>query len=175
MTHKTGGQTWPDAEEKRSAMRREWYDWTLNEELQVLGAGAAQRQFMTDVETPALLEEPSLEARKRPNRSDKRRTLLSEEPLLLGSSWARVWCKSMQTDGRLVVGGWPGTLAEARARVQGHLGNELARRRMPSLSVAELTEATSATYQRAKRDWLIAARDMRPKGSRSSEDGDDDE
>ena len=132
---------------------------------------------MTEVDAQVATEEPSLhldEPRKRPNRSDKRRTLLNEEPLLLGSSWARVWCKSMQTDGRLVVGGWPGTLAEARARVQGHLGNELARRRMPSLSVAELTEATSATYQRAKRDWLIAARDMRPKGSRSA-DGDDEE
>jgi hypothetical protein len=133
---------------------------------------------MTEVDAQVATEEPSLhldEPRKRPNRSDKRRTLLTEEPLLLGSSWARVWCKSMQTDGRLVVGGWPGTLAEARARVQGHLGNELARRRMPSLSVAELTEATSATYQRAKRDWLLAARDMRPKGSRSSEDDEDDE
>src|ERR1700709_832200 len=136
-------------------------------------AGPARRAVLNEVDTQVATEEPSLdldEPRKRPNRSDKRRTLLNEEPLLLGSSWARVWCKSMQTDGRLVVGGWPGTLAEARARVQGHLGNELARRRMPSLSVAELTEATSATYQRAKRDWLLAARDMRPKGARKSED-----
>jgi hypothetical protein len=147
----------------------------LNEKIQGLRVDAARRAGMTDLEAPVATEEPSLEPRKRPNRSDKRRTLLSEEPLLLGSSWARVWCKSMQTDGRLVVGGWPGTLAEARARVQGHLGNELARRRMPSLSVAELSEATSATYQRAKRDWLLAARDMRPKGSRSAEDDEDDE
>jgi hypothetical protein len=78
-------------------------------------------------------------------------------------------------DGRLVVGGWPGTLAEARARIQGHLGGELARRRMPALSIEELAAATSATYQQAKKDWLIAARDMRPKGSRSSEDDEDDE
>ena len=67
---------------------------------------------MTEVDAQVAVEEASLqldEPRKRPNRSDKRRTLLNEEPLLLGSSWARVWCKSMQTDGRLVVGGWPGT------------------------------------------------------------------
>ncbi len=129
---------------------------------------------MTETEAALASEEPSLEPRKRLNRSEKRQALLDAEPLTLGSSWARVWCKSMQTDGRLVVGGWPGTLAEARARVQGHLGGELARRRMPSLSIEELTAATSAAYQRAKRDWLIAARDMRPKGARSSEDDEDD-
>jgi hypothetical protein len=101
--------------------------------------------------------------------------MLCEEPVELGASWARVWCKSLQTDGRLVAGGWPGTLAEARARVQGHLGSELARRGMPSLSLEELATATSATYQRAKRDWLLAARDARPKGSRNAEEDDDDE
>jgi hypothetical protein len=131
---------------------------------------------MTEAEAPLLAEESSVsEPRKRPSRSDQRQTLLNEEPLLLGSSWAQVWCKSMQSDGRLVVGGWPGTLAEARARIQGHLGGELARRRMPALSIEELAAATSATYQQAKKDWLIAARDMRPKGSRSSEDDEDDE
>jgi len=130
---------------------------------------------MTETEAALSSEEPLLdEPRKRLNRSEKRQALLDAEPLTLGSSWARVWCKSMQTDGRLVVGGWPGTLAEARARVQGHLGGELARRRMPSLSIEELTAATSAAYQRAKRDWLIAARDMRPKGARSSDDDEDD-
>lgn|SRR3954471_20033362 len=130
---------------------------------------------MTETEAALSSEEPSLdEPRKRLNRSEKRQALLDAEPLSLGSSWARVWCKSMQTDGRLVVGGWPGTLAEARARVQGHLGGELARRRMPQLSLEELTAATSAAYQRAKRDWLIAARDMRPKGPRSSDDDEDD-
>lgn len=131
---------------------------------------------MTEVEAPLLAEESSSsEPRKRPSRSDLRQTLLTEEPLSLGSSWAQVWCKTMQSDGRLVVGGWPGTLAEARARIQGHLGGELARRRMPALSLEELATATSATYQQAKKDWLLAARDMRPKGARSSEDDEADE
>ncbi|MEO7037322.1 MAG: hypothetical protein ABI548_25435 [Polyangiaceae bacterium] len=129
---------------------------------------------MNETEAALAIEEPSLEPRKRLNRSEKRQALLDAEPLALGSSWARVWCKSMQTDGRLVVGGWPGTLAEARARVQGHLGGELVRRRMPSLSMEELNAATSAAYQRAKRDWLIAARDMRPKGARNTDDDEDD-
>ncbi|MEP7051731.1 MAG: hypothetical protein ABJB12_15315 [Pseudomonadota bacterium] len=130
---------------------------------------------MTETEAALSSEEPLLdEPRKRLNRSEKRQALLDAEPLTLGSSWARVWCKSMQTDGRLVVGGWPGTLAEARARVQGHLGGELARRRMPQLSLEELTAATSAAYQRAKRDWLIAARDMRPKGARSNDEDEDE-
>jgi len=65
---------------------------------------------MIEAEASVAIDQSALaldEPRKRPNRSDKRRTLLSEEPLLLGSLWARVWCQSMQTDGRLVVGGWP--------------------------------------------------------------------
>jgi hypothetical protein len=149
----------------------------FNEQFQGARAGTVQREVMTEAEAPLLAEEPrALEPRsKRPSRSDRRQVLLSEEPVLLGSSWAQVWCKSMQSDGRLVVGGWPGTLAEARARIQGHLGGELARRRMPALSVEELTVATSATYQQAKKDWLIAARDMRPKGARNGDDHDEDD
>jgi hypothetical protein len=132
---------------------------------------------MTEAEGGTLLSEGNeqSEERKRSSRSDRRQTLLSEQPIVLGTSWAQGWCKSMQSDGRLVVGGWPGTLAEARARVQGHLGSELARRRMASLSIEELAQATSATYQQAKKDWLIAARDMRPKGARGSDDDDDDD
>jgi len=137
----------------------------------------ARREDMTEAEAPLLAEEPQVleQPTKRPSRSDRRQILLTEEPLLLGSSWAQVWCKSMQSDGRLVVGGWPGTLAEARARIQGHLGGELARRRMPALSIEELAAATSATYQQAKKDWLIAARDMRPKGSRGGDEDDEDD
>lgn len=128
---------------------------------------------MTEAEAQLLVEDSaSDQPRKRPSRSDQRQALLNDEPLLVGSSWAKVCCDSMLTDGRLVVGGWPGTLPEARARIQGHLDGELARRRMPALSVVELTAATSATYQQAKKDWLIAARDMRPKGARSSDEGD---
>ena len=133
---------------------------------------------MIEAEGGTLLSEGTehAEERKRSSRSDRRQTLLSEQPILLGTAWAQGWCKTMQSDGRLVVGGWPGTLAEARARVQGHLGGELARRRMASLSIEELAQATSATYQQAKKDWLIAARDMRPKGARGSdEDEDEDE
>lgn len=128
---------------------------------------------MTEAEGSLLEGTEHAEDRKRSSRSDRRQTLLNEQPLLLGTSWAQGWCKSMLSDGRSVVGGWPGTLAEARARVQGHLGSELARRRMAQLSVEELTQATSATYQQAKKDWLIAARDMRPKGARSSDDDDE--
>ena len=43
---------------------------------------------------------------------------------------------------------------------------------MPALSIEELAAATSATYQQAKKDWLIAAREMRPKGPRNPEDDD---
>jgi hypothetical protein len=128
---------------------------------------------MTEVEAALRAEESSSdESRKRPSRSDQRQALLCDEPLLVGASWAKNCCESMLSDGRLVVGGWPGTLPEARARIQGRLGEELARRRMPALSVGELAAVTSATYQQAKKDWLIAARDSRPKGSRHSDDDD---
>jgi len=146
-----------------------------DENIQGTPAPAARREVMTEAEAPLPAEESTAAPGKRPSRSDQRQALLSEEPRLLGSSWAQLWCKSMLSDGRLVVGGWPGTLAEARARIQGHLGGELARRRMPALSIEELATATSATYQQAKKDWLIAARDLRPKGPRSSDDIEEDE
>jgi len=131
---------------------------------------------MNEAEVPPLADESASETQpKRPSRSDQRQALLSDQPRLVGSSWAKGWCDGMQSDGRLVVGGWPGTLAEARARIQGHLGVELARRRMPALSVGELAAATSATYQQAKKDWLLAARDMRPKGARGSADDEGEE
>src|SRR5882757_9422788 len=94
---------------KQTGRGREWYESELNEEIQMSRAGHARRTGslalrcgnMTEVDRQVAAEDTSLqldEPRKRPNRSDKRRTLLNEEPLLLGSSWARVWCKSMQTD-----------------------------------------------------------------------------
>ena len=84
----------------------------------------------------------------------KRRLLLDREPTLLGTSWALSVCEKTRTEGRVVAGGWPGTVLEARARVHRHLNEELTRRRMRELSVEELARATSATYSRAKQEWL---------------------
>jgi hypothetical protein len=105
------------------------------------------------------------------NLSEKRRAFLCEEPLLLGSSWARIWCEGVALEGRAVTGGWPGTLPEARVRVLTHLDRALLDRGMPSLSLNELSTATVSMYERAKRDWLMAARGAPPSASRSRAGG----
>lgn len=93
---------------------------------------------------------------------EQRRTLLSDEPLVLGALWARDWCESLQTDQRAVRGGWPGTLPEARTRALRYFEPELHRRGMRLLSTVELAAVTSAIYDRAKRDWLLAVRALQP-------------
>jgi len=91
----------------------------------------------------------------------KRQALLDNEPASLGTSWAHSVCEKTRIEGRVVAGGWPGTLLEARARVHRYLNEELARRRMPELSIEELSLATNATYSQAKKEWLGLARTRR--------------
>lgn len=100
--------------------------------------------------------------------SDERRTLLRDEPTTVGVAWVRFWCDSLRGEGRSVDGGWPGTLQEARARVLQHFDRELAVRGMPSLTHTELEAATTATYERARRDWSEIARSVRQPGQRAA-------
>jgi hypothetical protein len=79
---------------------------------------------------------------------------LLEAALAIGARWAESFCDELRRDGRAVAGGWPGTSAEARARVTLYLGLELARRHMPLLTSDEVGWAARITYQKAKQDWL---------------------
>lgn len=88
----------------------------------------------------------------------ERREILQRVPLSLGSTWAASVCETMRREGRVIAGGWPGTLLEARGRVWQQVNAELARHRLPVLTEGELTQATDHAYAQAKRDWLEDAR-----------------
>lgn len=84
----------------------------------------------------------------------KRRELLESAAEDAGQRWAKLCRDDLRLEGRRAAGGWPGTIAEARARVVAHLAPELRRRGMIALTHLELDTATRAAYASAKRDWL---------------------
>jgi hypothetical protein len=82
-----------------------------------------------------------------------RRTFLEEGAVAIGKQWVRGCREDLRQQGRPAAGGWPGTLAEARARVSAHFTEELRRRSMVALTYSELDWVAKATYATAKRDW----------------------
>lgn len=88
----------------------------------------------------------------------ERRVVLEQNPVAVGTAWARAVCDDIIEEGRVVAGGWPGTLVEARARIAGHLNHELSKHGMKALAPEELEQAANATYARAKQEWLETER-----------------
>ena len=87
-----------------------------------------------------------------------RASLLIEYASALGASWARALCDATRFERRLVVGGFPGTIPEARSRVREFLRVELASLDLPPLEQSELTHVVDIAYARARREWLDASR-----------------
>lgn len=87
-----------------------------------------------------------------------RETLLIEYASALGASWARALCDATRLERRLVLGGFPGTIPEARSRVREFLRVELASLQLPPLEQSELSHAVDIAYARARREWLDASR-----------------
>jgi hypothetical protein len=85
---------------------------------------------------------------------DARRAILEEEPAAEAERWAAAWRDDLHRQGRLATGGWPGTIAEARARVTVRLDLELRRRNLGALTYEERQRATRAMYASARRNWL---------------------
>ena len=88
----------------------------------------------------------------------ERRRLIHEQPAALGTAWAISACEELMHSGRRIEGGFPGTVPEARSRVQRELSRLLAKHGLPPLQPNELVAATSATYEQAKREWHVAGR-----------------
>ena len=84
---------------------------------------------------------------------EERKILVHESAVALGAKWARSWCDTMRGEGRPVAGGWPGTVAEARARVAAFFRGELAKRGLPRLTIDELSWASKEAYASARHDW----------------------
>lgn len=99
---------------------------------------------------------------------ERRGRLVRDRPLALGASWALDACQAAALSGRKLEGGWPGTVPEARIRVSQELARELAEQGMSPLSHDELVTATSIAYERAKRDWQLAAKSQRGAASAAS-------
>ena len=91
-----------------------------------------------------------------PNGED-RQTLLARGASLAGEQWALRWRQDLREQGRRAVGGWPGTLSEARARAHALCAAELRRLGLAELTSDELDRAARATYSRARDDWLSRA------------------
>ncbi|MBI4702516.1 MAG: hypothetical protein HY744_15460 [Deltaproteobacteria bacterium] len=100
---------------------------------------------MSDARRPRRIEPPNAEDRQ---------ALLAEGARAAGKQWAQRWRETLRQDGRRVVGGWPGTLSEARARAHAHFCAALLRAGMAELTSSELDRAARATYACARDDWL---------------------
>jgi hypothetical protein len=77
----------------------------------------------------------------------------------IGEAWANEVANTLREQMRSLVGGWPGTMREARTRLL--FGLRAAR---PStFDSEELTALTRAVYEAARRSWdQIAAPDPEP-------------
>jgi hypothetical protein len=92
-----------------------------------------------------------------PPGGDDRQALLARGAILTGEQWAQRCRKDLRKQGRRVIGGWPGTLSEARARAEVHSSAELRRLGLAQLTFEELERLAHATYASARDYWLSRA------------------
>jgi hypothetical protein len=106
----------------------------------------------------ALLEEIRTERMSLSGTRMERGKVLEAYALTLGAAWARSLSEAVLREQRVVAGGFPGTIPEARWRVARYLGAELARLELSPLLPDEVSCAVEAAYARARREWLQLAR-----------------
>jgi len=88
-----------------------------------------------------------------------RQELLRLRAIAEGDAWATARLRALRAECRRAVGGWPGTLREARARVLRPLADELARRQMTPLTADEHEGVTRLAYSSARDAWNRQERD----------------
>lgn len=69
-----------------------------------------------------------------------------------GTEWARQRIDSLRLAGRAAAGGWPGTVSEARVRIDARLGVSFHR-----LSAAVSGEVVRVAYRAAQKYWVARA------------------
>ena len=72
----------------------------------------------------------------------------------LAADWVARWRRVLREEQRPMRGGWPGTKAEARARVARYLATEITKLRLPAPSDEQIALAASNLYATARRAWL---------------------
>ena len=82
--------------------------------------------------------------------------------MTLGQTWAEEWRADLRREGRPAAGGWPGTLREARVRVERFLLSEMSRRKMAAVTEAEREVAARAAYASARHEWCRQAEPEAP-------------
>ena len=92
-----------------------------------------------------------------PHQGDERQKLLAAGAALAGEKWTQLWREELRAQGRRAVGGWPGTLSEARAHARCYCAAELRRMGWTELTTEELECAARRTYAYARDHWLSRA------------------
>lgn len=77
---------------------------------------------------------------------------LDEHSRSIGATWSGGLRSTLRRDGRAAVGGFPGTMSEARAQVTTRLVPVA--RTTWSLSAEERESAARTVYSSARKDWL---------------------
>jgi hypothetical protein len=86
-------------------------------------------------------------------RAVARRELLERSAISVGLIWAEERRAELHREGRAAAGAWPGTVREARVRMQRFLEGEVSRRRMSALTATERETAARAAYATARTAW----------------------
>ena len=85
-------------------------------------------------------------------------TSLTESAVALGRTWAEEQRAALHREGRAASGGWPGTLREARLRVERLLQQaKLSPRNLALVTAEEREEAARAAYASARVEWCRRA------------------
>jgi hypothetical protein len=90
--------------------------------------------------------------------SQTRSAVLKDASAAVGTSWALECVNALRASGRLIEGGWPGTLPEARARILSKLSPELSAHGLLPLDAREVGLVASSTNAEARRSWHLATK-----------------
>ena len=83
---------------------------------------------------------------------------LTENAVALGRTWAEEQRAALHREGRAASGGWPGTLREARIRVERLLQQaKLSPRSLALVTADEREDAARAAYASARVEWCRRA------------------
>jgi hypothetical protein len=83
----------------------------------------------------------------------ERLALLEQSAIDLGLRWAKQQRQELHREGRPAAGGWPGTLREARTRVEQDILPKVARRVMAPVTREERERAARTAYASARSEW----------------------
>ena len=79
---------------------------------------------------------------------------LIEQAELVGQQWAERWFERAEREQRALVGGWPGTMSEARAQVVRAVVPWLRERgRWPTFDVTNFEATARIVYSTARTAW----------------------